>query len=86
MTESQSNPPLVTTTLNVFVGCNTITWRWASVNFGSGEYTVQGIHIFVLTPQGQITRTYFEFDVVAGALDTGYTILDANGDPLQVIP
>lgn len=81
--ESQSNPPIFTETQEIITGgCNKITWRWISTNFGSGEYPLQGIHVFTLTSEGQITRVNFELNSLAAALDTGYTVTDPDGNPV----
>lgn len=70
----------------MYASCNSVTWRWVSYDFGSAEYEVKGIHVFELASSTQIETTYFEFDVIAGALDTGYSVLQPDGSPLQVIP
>ena len=82
--ESQSNPPIIAETVYVYVACKQVTWLWNSVNFGSGQYEVQGIHVLTVNNRGLINQVRFEFNSVAGALDTGYSVLDPTGAPLVV--
>ena len=80
MSSSQSNPPVVSTTIGVFPGCDgTITWQWVQLDFGSGQYEIKGFHLFFINNDLKLTKSFFEFNSVAGALDTGYSITLPNG-------
>ena len=76
---SQSNPPVDYNTIAVYVACNVITWQWVDPDFGTGLYEVKGFHIFRVAANGKLDFTYFEFNSVAGDLDTGYTVIAPDG-------
>lgn len=77
--ESQSNPPVDYNTIGIYVACNVITWQWVDPTFGDGEYEVKGFHLFKVGANGKLDATFFEFNSVAGDLDTGYKLILPNG-------
>ena len=52
------------------------------MDFGSGQYQVKGFHLFYVSG-GQLSQTFFEFNSLAGALDTGYTVFYPNGTQFE---
>ncbi|KIW15871.1 hypothetical protein PV08_05921 [Exophiala spinifera] len=67
-----SQPPIpVLKTLEIFFTCNKISWRWVAQGIGSGQYEVKGIDVFTVTPQGQISEVYAEFNSGAWLADIG---------------
>ena len=66
-------------TLNLYVACNVITWRWKFTLF-PGALPVQGVNIFV-TEGGLLNTTYIEFNSLAWAIDVGYTVTPPPGPP-----
>lgn len=61
------------TTLNIWHGCKSITWRWRFVLF-PGATPVQGLNVFVLGDDGKIDQTYIEFNSAVWAKDLGFTV------------
>ena len=57
-----------------------ITWQWVDPNFGSGVYEVKGFHLFYVGSNGKLDQTFFEFNTIAGGLDTGYTVIEPDGE------
>ncbi|EXJ70285.1 uncharacterized protein A1O5_06353 [Cladophialophora psammophila CBS 110553] len=57
------------TTLDIFFSCNKIAWRWLAQGIGSGQYEVKGIDTFTITPSGQISEVFAEFNSAAWAAD-----------------
>ncbi|KAK3719520.1 hypothetical protein LTR37_004378 [Vermiconidia calcicola] len=77
---SQQNPPVSATTLGVFVAnCNYVLWQWVFTDFGSGLYPVKGFHLFEFNANGKAVQAWFEFNSIAGAADTGWTLIQPNG-------
>lgn len=71
----------------MYVACDVITWRWVARTLGTGQYEVNGIHVFQLNDYSQILTAWFEFNTIAAALDTGYEVMDVtDGTALTVIP
>ncbi|KAJ4509053.1 hypothetical protein HRR81_007311 [Exophiala dermatitidis] len=67
-----AQPPIPTvTTLDIFYTCNKIAWRWVGKGIGSGQYEVKGIDTFTITPSGQISEVYAEFNSGAWLADIG---------------
>ncbi|KIW78127.1 hypothetical protein Z517_07960 [Fonsecaea pedrosoi CBS 271.37] len=65
-----AQPPIPTlTTLDIFFSCNKIAWRWVAQGIGSGQYAVKGIDTFTITPSGQISQVFAEFNSAAWAAD-----------------
>jgi hypothetical protein len=68
-----SQPPIPSiTTLDIFFSCNKIAWRWLATGIGSGQYEVKGIDTFTVTPQGQISQIFAEFNSGAWLGDLGF--------------
>lgn len=68
-------------TLNLYVVCNVITWRWEFSLF-QGALPLQGINIFV-TEGGLLDTTYIEFNSLPWAIDVGYTVTPPSGPPAK---
>ncbi|KAL6244810.1 hypothetical protein RBB50_008338 [Rhinocladiella similis] len=67
-----SQPPIpVLKTLDIFFTCTKIAWRWVAQGIGSGQYEVKGIDTFTITPGGQISEAYAEFNSGAWLADIG---------------
>ncbi|KIY01493.1 uncharacterized protein Z520_03045 [Fonsecaea multimorphosa CBS 102226] len=65
-----AQPPIPTlTTLDIFFSCNKIAWRWLAQGIGSGQYEVKGMDMFTITPAGQISQVFSEFNSGAWAAD-----------------
>lgn len=58
------------TTLNIWIGCDTITWRWRAVP-PPGVLPVTGINVMEINSAGQIETMYGEFDNGAWLVDLG---------------
>ncbi|KAK5196183.1 hypothetical protein LTR47_004376 [Exophiala xenobiotica] len=69
----QSQQPAIPSlvTLDIFFSCTKIAWRWLAQGIGSGQYEVKGIDTFTITPQGQISEVYTEFNSAAWEADIG---------------
>ena len=59
------------TTLNIWIGCNTITWRWRAVPPLGARLPVTGINVFEINSAGQIETVFAEFDNGAWLVDLG---------------
>ncbi|KAK6382320.1 hypothetical protein LTS17_004207 [Exophiala oligosperma] len=67
-----SQPPIpVLNTLDIFFSCTKIAWRWVAQGIGSGQYEVKGMDMFTITPGGQISEAYAEFNSGAWLADIG---------------
>ncbi|OAL40155.1 hypothetical protein AYO20_00575 [Fonsecaea nubica] len=65
-----AQPPIPTlTTLDIFFSCNKVAWRWVAQGIGSGQYAVKGIDTFTITPSGQISQVFAEFNSATWAAD-----------------
>ena len=62
------------------MACNYITWRWNAPVTDTRPFPIKGIHVFTVNARGKLTETNFEFDVIAGAIDDGFTVLDQQGN------
>ena len=63
-------------TLDVLVaGCDKILWYWNFLGIGKATYEIKGFNLFTITPAMQIITANLEFNSLAWALDTGYTVV-----------
>jgi hypothetical protein len=59
------------TTLNIWINCDTIVWRWRAVVFPAATAPVTGIDVMEINSDGQIETIYSEFDNGAWLRDLG---------------
>jgi hypothetical protein len=62
-------------TVDSFHTCDRFLWYWEFDGLGSGQYRVRGVTIGTYdTETGQVSKQVIEFNSLAWAADTGYTI------------
>ena len=66
-------------TLEIVFTCDKILWYWVFTGIGTKKYEVKGFNLFTITPKGQISLMYIEFNSIAWGADTGFTIFTRNG-------
>jgi hypothetical protein len=71
-----SSPPIPNVmTVDSFHTCDRFLWYWEFDGLGSGQYRVRGVTIGTYdTTTGQVSKQVVEFNSLAWAADTGYTI------------
>jgi hypothetical protein len=69
--QGAQTPLASVTTLNVWINCDTIVWRWRAVVSPDATAPVTGIDVMEIDSAGQIETIYSEFDNGAWLLDLG---------------